>query len=216
MGTNKSYAVFGLGRYGRSVAEELVRNGAEVLAGDVDEELVNEAAQVIPVCKCADITDPEVIEKLDIADMDVVVIAMANSLESAVMAITLCKEAGVKEVIVKCVEGMHEKIFKRLGADRVVFPEREAGTRLAKNILSSGFIDAIELSKNVSMVEIQMKPEWVGKNLVQLNLRKKYSINVVAILKDGEVITSINPETPLEKDEQLIVIADTDKVGKLM
>lgn len=216
MGTNKSYAVFGLGRYGRSVAEELVRNGAEVLAVDVDEELVNEAAQVIPVCKCADITDPEVIEKLDIADMDVVVIAMANSLESAVMAITLCKEAGVKEVIVKCVEGMHEKIFKRLGADRVVFPEREAGTRLAKNILSSGFIDAIELSKNVSMVEIQMKPEWVGKNLVQLNLRKKYSINVVAILKDGEVITSINPETPLEKDEQLIVIADTDKVGKLM
>ena len=216
MGTNKSYAVFGLGRYGRSVAEELVRNGAEVLAVDVDEELVNEAAQVIPVCKCADITDPEVIEKLDIADMDVVVIAMANSLESAVMAITLCKEAGVKEVIVKCVEDMHEKIFKRLGADRVVFPEREAGTRLAKNILSSGFIDAIELSKNVSMVEIQMKPEWVGKNLVQLNLRKKYSINVVAILKDGEVITSINPETPLEKDEQLIVIADTDKVGKLM
>lgn len=216
MGTNKSYAVFGLGRYGRSVAEELVRNGAEVLAVDVDEELVNEAAQVIPVCKCADITDPEVIEKLDIADMDVVVIAMANSLESAVMAITLCKEAGVKEVIVKCVEGMHEKIFKRLGADRVVFPEREAGTRLAKNILSSGFIDVIELSKNVSMVEIQMKPEWVGKNLVQLNLRKKYSINVVAILKDGEVITSINPETPLEKDEQLIVIADTDKVGKLM
>lgn len=216
MGTNKSYAVFGLGRYGRSVAEELVRNGAEVLAVDVDEELVNEAAQVIPVCKCADITDPEVIEKLDIADMDVVVIAMANSLESAVMAITLCKEAGVKEVIVKCVEGMHEKIFKRLGADRVVFPEREAGTRLAKNILSSGFIDAIELSKNVSMVEIQMKPEWVGKNLVQLNLRKKYSINVVAILKDGEVITSINPETPLEKDMQLIVIADTDKLGKLM
>lgn len=216
MGTNKSYAVFGLGRYGRSVAEELVRNGAEVLAVDVDEELVNEAAQVIPVCKCADITDPEVIEKLDIADMDVVVIAMANSLESAVMAITLCKEAGVKEVIVKCVEGMHEKIFKRLGADRVVFPEREAGTRLAKNILSSGFIDVIELSKNVSMVEIQMKPDWVGKNLVQLNLRKKYSINVVAILKDGEVITSINPETPLEKDEQLIVIADTDKVGKLM
>ena len=212
MGTNKSYAVFGLGRYGRSVAEELVRNGAEVLAVDVDEELVNEAAQVIPVCKCADITDPEVIEKLDIADMDVVVIAMANSLESAVMAITLCKEAGVKEVIVKCVEGMHEKIFKRLGADRVVFPEREAGTRLAKNILSSGFIDAIELSKNVSMVEIQMKPEWVGKNLVQLNLRKKYSINVVAILKDGEVITSINPETPLEKDMQLIVIADTKNV----
>jgi trk system potassium uptake protein TrkA len=215
MSINKTYAVFGLGRYGRAVAEELVKNGADVIAVDRNEELVNDAAQFIPVCKCADITDPEVIDKLDIEDVDVVIIAMANSLESSVMAITLCKEAGVKTVIAKCVEEMHGKIFYRVGADKVVFPEKEAGTRLGKNLLSSGFVDIVELSKDVSMVELDMKPQWVGKSLMELNLRKKYSINVVAVLKDGEVITSIDPEMPLTDTMKLIVIADTNKLEKI-
>lgn len=215
MSINKTYAVFGLGRYGRAVAEELVENGADVIAVDRNEELVNDAAQFIPVCKCADITDPEVIDKLDIEDVDVVIIAMANSLESSVMAITLCKEAGVKTVIAKCVEEMHGKIFYRVGADKVVFPEKEAGTRLGKNLLSSGFVDIVELSKDVSMVELEMKPQWVGKNLIELNLRKKYSINVVAVLKGEEVITSIDPEMPFTENMKLIVIADTAKLEKL-
>ena len=215
MSINKTYAVFGLGRYGKAVAEELVRNGAEVIAVDNNEEVVNDAAQTIPVCKCADVTDPEVIEKLDIAEVDVVVIAMANSLEATVMAITLCKEAGVKTVIAKCVEEMHGKIFYKVGADRVVFPEKEAGTRLGKNLLSSGFVDIVELSKDVSMVEIEMKSQWVGKNLMELHLRKKYSINVVSILKGDEVITSIDPEMPLESNMKLIVIADVNKLENL-
>lgn len=215
MSINKTYAVFGLGRYGRAVAEELVKNGAEVIAVDINEELVNDAAQTIPVCKCADVTEPEVIDKLDIADVDVVIIAMANSLEATVMAITLCKEAGVKTVIAKCVDEMHEKIFSRVGADKVVFPEKEAGTRLGKNLLSSGFVDIVELSKDVSMVEFDMKPQWVGKNLIELNLRKKYAINVVAILKGEEVITSIDPEMPLTENMKLIVIADVSKLDRL-
>ncbi|MBQ7116550.1 MAG: TrkA family potassium uptake protein [Clostridia bacterium] len=215
MSINKTYAVFGLGRYGRAVAEELVKNGADVIAIDNNEMLVNEAAQTIPVCKCADVTEPEVIDKLDIADVDVVIIAMANSLEATVMAITLCKEAGVPTVIAKCVEEMHGKIFERVGADRVVFPEKEAGTRLGKNLLSSGFVDIVELSKDASMVELQVKNEWIGKNLVQLNLRKKYSINVVAVIKGEEVITNIDPEMPLTENMKLIVIADVAKLEKL-
>lgn len=215
MSINKTYAVFGLGRYGRAVAEELVKNGADVIAIDRNEELVNDAAQSIPVCKCADVTDPEVIDKLDIADVDVVIIAMANNLESTVMAITLCREVGVKTVIAKCVEEMHGKIFERVGADRIVFPEKEAGTRLGKNLLSSGFVDIVELSKDVSMVELDMKPQWVGKSLIELNLRKKYSINVVSVLKGEEVITSIDPEMPLTENMKLIVIADVNKLERL-
>ena len=215
MSINKTYAVFGLGRYGRAVAEELVKNGADVIAVDSNEMLVNEAAQTIPVCKCADVTEPEVIDKLDIADVDVVIIAMANSLEATVMAITLCKEAGVPTVIAKCVEEMHSKIFERVGADRVVFPEKEAGTRLGKNLLSSGFVDIVELSKEASMVEVQVKNEWIGKNLIQLNLRKKHSINVVAVIKGEEVITNIDPEMPLTENMKLIVIADVAKLEKL-
>ena len=215
MSINKSYAVFGLGKYGFSVAKELVNSGAEVLAVDIDESIVNDAITQLPLCKCADVTDDEVIKQLDIANIDVVIIAMADSLEASVMATTLCKEAGVKTVIAKCSDEMHQKILSRVGADMVVFPEKESGTRLAKNLLSSGFVDMIELSDDVSVVELDLKPEWQGKNLLELNLRKKYSLNVVALKQNGKIFTDIDPEIPLTENSKLIVIAKTAKLAKL-
>ena len=215
MKSNKTYAVFGLGRYGVAVARELVENGAEVIAVDTDQRIVNDAAVYLPVCKCADVTDAEVISRLGIGSIDTVIVCMAGNLEASVMAITLCKEAGVKTVIAKCANEMHQKILLRVGADQVVFPENESGIRLAKNLLSSGFIDMISLSKDVSMVEIDVKEEWIGKNLIELNLRKKYGINVVALKKGDHVSVSINPEQQLEGDTTLIVIANTAKLGKL-
>ena len=215
MTINKTYAVFGLGRYGFAVAKELVNSGAEVLAIDINKSVVDNAIEVIPLCKCADITDETVLKNLGISNIDVVIISMASNLEASVMAVTLCKEAGVETVIVKCANEMHKKILKRVGADKVVFPESESGIRLAKNLLSSGFVDVVELSKDVSMVELEIKPQWAGKNLIELNLRKKYSINVVAVIKGDEVITNIDPEMPLESNMKLIVIADKSKLGKL-
>ena len=215
MKTKKTYAVFGLGRYGTAVAKELVENGMEVIAIDVNQKLVNDAASFLPVCKCADVTDAEVISQLGIGSIDTVIICMAGNLESSVMAITLCKEAGVKTVIAKCADEMHQKIFIRVGADQVVFPENESGIRLAKNLLSSGFIDMISLSKDISMVEIDVKDEWCGKNLIELNLRKKYGFNIVAIKKGERVSIDINPEQILDAETTLIVIANTSKLGKL-
>lgn len=215
MNLNNSYAVFGLGRYGKAVARELVANGAEVLAVDMDESTVNAVISEIPYCKCADVTDPEVIRQLGIANIDVVIISMASDLEACVMATMLCKEAGVKTVIAKCSSEMNCKILSKVGADRVVFPERDSGVRLAKNLLSSGFVDVIELSGNISMLEMEMKPEWVGKTLVELNLRKKYSINVVAVIHGETINTMIDPEKPLQAEEKLIVIANMSKLSKL-
>ena len=211
----QTYAVFGLGRYGIAVAKELVDNGMEVIAVDTNERIVNDAVGILPVCKCADITDAEVFSQLGIANVDVVIIAMASNLEASVMAVTLCKEAGVKTVIAKCANEMHQKILKRVGADQVVFPENESGVRLAKNLLSSGFIDMISLSKEVSMIELDVRDEWVGKNLIDLNLRKKYSINVVAGRVGEKVEVGISPEQPLTRDMKLIVIANTAKLAKL-
>lgn len=215
MSINKSYAVFGLGRYGRAVASELVRNGAEVLAVDSRESVVNNAIEDIPICKCADVTDASVIKQLGISNFDVVIIAMASCLEASVMATTLCKEAGVETVIAKCSSEMHRKVLLRVGADKVVLPESESGTRLAKNLLSSGFVDVIELSKNVSMVELEVLPAWEGKSLIELNLRRKYSINVVAIKEGDEVNVSVDPTVPLDRSMTLIVIADTSKLDKI-
>ena len=215
MKKNKTYAVFGLGRYGRAVARELVDNGREVIAIDDDQNIVNDAAAYLPICKCANVTDAEVISQLGIAEIDTVIICMAGNLEASVMAVTLCKEAGVKTVIAKCANEMHQKILLKVGADKVVFPENESGVRLAKNLLSSGFIDMISLSKDVSMIEIDVRDEWVGKNLIELNLRKKYGFNIVAIKKGGKVNVTINPEQVLDSETTLIVIAKTTKLGKL-
>lgn len=211
----KSYAVFGLGRYGIAVARELVENGMEVIAVDVDERIVNAAADELPICKCADITDPDVVRQLAISNVDVVIIAMANNLEASVMAVTLCKEVGVKTVIAKCGNEVHQKILTRVGADKVVFPENESGIRLAKNLLSSGFVDMVSLAKNVSMIELDVKSEWIGKNLIELNLRKHYSVNVVALRKGDTVSVDIDPHAPLQESDKLIVIANTEKIAKL-
>ena len=215
MHKKKTYAIFGLGRYGTAVAKELVNNGMEVIAIDRRQNIVNDAAAFLPVCKCADVTDPEVIERLGIAEIDTVIICMATNLEASVMAITLCKEAGVKTVIAKCASEMHRKIFLRVGADEVVFPENESGIRLAKNMVSSGFMDMLSLSKDVSIVEIEVKEDWVGKNLIELNFRKKYGFNIIAIRKGEQVEVSFDPSAPLNKEMTLVVVANTSKLKKI-
>ena len=215
MKAKKTYAVLGLGRYGSAVARELIENGMEVIAVDAEQKIVNDAAAYLPVCKCADVSDPEVISRLGISNIDTVVVCMASNLEASVMAVTLCKEAGVKNIIAKCANEMQQKILLRVGADKVVFPENESGIRLAKNLLSSDFIDMISLSKDVSMVEIDVKDEWCGKNLIELNLRKKYGFNIVAIKKGEKVNVNINPEQPLEAETTLIIIANIAKLEKI-
>ncbi len=215
MNKKKTYAVFGLGRYGSAVAKELVSNGMEVIAVDINQNTVNDAAAHLPICKRADVTDIEVIDRLGIADIDTVIVCMAGHLEASVMAVTLCKEVGVKTVIAKCANEIHQKILLRIGADEVVFPENESGVRLAKNILSSGFIDMLSLSKDVSIVEISVKDEWIGKNLIDLNLRKKYGFNIVAIRNGETVNANIDPSAALTKDMTLVVIANTEKLAQM-
>ena len=211
----KTYAVLGLGRYGTAVAKELVKNGADVIAVDKNEQIVQDSSVYLPICKCADITDPEVISELGISNADVVIVAMASSLEGSILAITLCKEAGVKTVIAKCANETHRKILKRVGADTVVFPENESGTRLAKNLLTSGFTDVLTLSDDLSLVELAARDEWVGKSLKELNLRKKYTVNVVAFRKNGKITAPVNPEELLDKDTEIIAIVNTAKLSKL-
>ena len=212
----KTYAVFGLGRYGIAVAKELVNNGAEVLAVDDNEDNVNEAAMMLPVCKCADVSDPQVIKQLGIANFDVVIICMASNLEASVMAISLCKEVGVKTVIAKCANSRHEKILEKVGADKVVFPEREAGIQLAKNLLSAGFTNSVLVSEGISIINIDVPAKWVGKPIIELNLRKNYSINVIGIQSGDNISIDVNPHEPLRASDSLVVIANTNKIKKLM
>jgi len=215
MSINRSYAVFGLGRYGTAVAKELLDNGAEVIAVDFNSKITEEAASIFPICKCADVTDPEVIKKLGISNVDTVVIAIAENFEASVMATMLCKDAGVEQIIVKCSSDIHREILNKIGADIVVFPEKDSGKRLAKNILSSGFSDLADISDDISILELSPKENWIGKSLKELELRKKHSINVIALKSGGITSIMINPDTVIENDMKLIVVTDKKEILKL-
>ena len=215
MSLNKTYAVFGLGRYGYSVAKELVNCGVDVIAVDSSEQIVNTLTNELPFCKCADSTDIEVLKRLGISSVDTVIVAMAGNIEASVMTVMLCKELGVPNVIAKSSSEMHYKILTKVGADKVVFPEKESGVRLAKNLLSSGFVDMIELNTEIAMIELDVKKDWIGKNLLELNLRKKYSLNVVAIKEKDNININIDPALPLHNEMKLIVVGNKNKLSKL-
>lgn len=215
MSISKSYAVFGLGRYGRSVAKELIDSGAEVIAVDCNDKIVEDLVGEFPICKCADVTEPEAIKQLGISNVDTVIIAIAGEFEVSVMATMLCKEAGVKQVIVKCSSDIHQAILTKIGADIVVFPEKDSGIRLAKNILSSGFVDIADISDDISIIELTAKPEWIGKTLRELELRKKHSINVIALNKNRKTTILLQPDAVIEDGMKMIVIADKKEIDKL-
>ena len=215
MSINKSYAVFGLGRYGRAVVKELLDNGATVIAVDKNRKIVDELVGEIPVCKCADITEPGIIRQLGITNVDVVVVSMAENFESTVMATMLCKEAGVKRVIVKCSNDMHCNILRKIGADETVLPEREAGARLAKNILSAGFIDLADVSDDISVLEMHIKPEWIGKTLKEIDLRRKYNINVMAFKRENKIDVAIDPDVIITDDMKMIVMANRNEINRI-
>ncbi|MBO4229289.1 MAG: TrkA family potassium uptake protein [Clostridia bacterium] len=215
MAKKQTYAVLGLGRFGRSLARELADNGAEVLGIDLDENIVNEVAETIPYCRCGNATDPEVLSRIGISNYDTVIISMAKHLEATVLAVMLCKEAGVPTVIVKCPDEMTAKIAKKIGADRTIIPEKESGIRLAKELVSGGILDLLDLSGDVSVAELEIRPEWIGKSLQELNLRSKYQTNVIAVKSGNTVQTGIDPGRKLEAGETLVVVANKDGIRKL-
>lgn len=169
---NKSIAVIGLGRYGKSIATELYKNGADVLVIDGNPEIVNEIADSVTCAMSLDVCDMDALREAGISNMDAVVVAMADSLDSSIMCVMSAKELGVPKVIAKAKDEMMEKILRRVGADQVVFPEKESGIRLSHKLISEHLVDYFDLSDSTSLVEILPRAEWVGKNLRELNLRK--------------------------------------------
>ena len=200
MKNNKSYAVIGLGRFGSAVAKELAKGGADVLAIDINEENVSNIAEYVTHAVKADVTEADVMKTLGIGNMDTVIVAVGRSMEASILATITAKELGVSYVIAKAQDEMHTKILAKVGADRVIIPEKESGIRIARTLINGNCLDFIELSDHVSMVEIPVRQEWIGKNLRELDLRRVYKVNVIAYEAKGkELIVNIPPELPLEQ-----------------
>lgn len=212
----KSFAVFGLGKFGESVAIELAHAGAEVLAFDIDEEKVHEVAPFVTRAMRVDVCDVETMETLGISNMDGVIVAITGNLNASIMATIICKEAGVPYILAKTGEQIHATILKKVGADKVIVPEKESGLRVARSLISGNFREFIELSDKVRMIEISVKPEWVNKSLRQLNLRQKHKINVIGIRKDDEITLNLDPDVPIQNDCSFIVILDKHEIPNLI
>lgn len=211
----KEFVVFGLGRFGKSVALTLADSGCEVLVVDSDEDAIQEMADFVTYAVKADVTDIDVLSTLGISNFDGAIVGIGSDLEASVMVTILTKELGIPYVLAKAKTDLHAKILKKVGADAVVFPEKETGVRIAHNLLLGNFFDAVELSSTYSMMELDTPDEWDGKNMIELDLRAKYKINVIGIKRKNDL--DINPaaDKKLKKDDVLIVIGENEMLDKL-
>ncbi|WP_026518784.1 potassium channel family protein [Butyrivibrio sp. FCS006] len=209
----KSVAVLGLGKYGKSLAENLYMMGADVLAVDKDKELINEFAGKCTSAVCANLENEDEVEALGLKNMDIVVCATGN-LAAAIMSVAVAKEKGVPLIVAKTSSDRMSSILLKIGVDKILDPEGEGGMRSARILLSKSFKDFLEIDSNMYIVEMYVKDEWVGKNLIELELRKKHRMNVIAVRKKDQKWGFSSPNEPLEKDMVLLIAMEKKDVNK--
>ena len=210
----KQFAVFGLGSFGWSVALTLESLGCDVLVVDKSYEKIQEISDQVSYAMKADVSDPEAMQALGGRNLDGAVVAVSESLEASIMATMLSKEMGIPYVLAKAKDRLQGTILEKVGADSVVYPEREMGSRVAKNLVSGTFFDWIELSSEYSMAETVIPAKWAGRSLSELKIREKYGINVVGIIQDEKVNVMFDPQEPLPVDGILIVIGANSVLEK--
>ena len=209
----KSVAVLGLGKYGKSLAENLYMMGADVLAVDKDKELIKEFAGKCTSAVCANLENEDEVEALGLKNMDIVVCATGN-LAAAIMSVAVAKEKGVPLIVAKTSSDRMSSILLKIGVDKILDPEGEGGMRSARILLSKSFKDFLEIDSNMYIVEMYVKDEWVGKNLIELELRKKHRMNVIAVRKKDQKWGFSSPNEPLEKDMVLLIAMEKKDVNK--
>jgi len=212
---SKSFVVYGLGKFGYSVAVSLAKNGCEVLAVDIDGDLVEDIANDVTLAVRANVKDPNVYHSLGIGNMDGAVVAVSGDMEASIMATILSKEAGIPYILSKASSETHAEVLKRVGADQVILPEREMGSRIARNMVFGKFVDTFELSSTYSMVELEVPDSWVGKNLRELDVRRRYGVNVIAVREGEKINANMNPDEPLAPHQIILTVGNNDDLKKI-
>lgn len=208
----KEFAVIGLGRFGGSICKALSEEGLEVMAMDIDEDKVNEYAKIASHAVIGDSTDESVLKNLGLRNFDHVIVAIGENIQASILTTLILKELGVNTITVKAQNDYHEKVLAKIGADHIVHPERDMAKRIAHNIVSNNVLDYLELSDEHSIVEIVANSRLAGNTLLDLDIRAKYGINIVAIKREKEVIVSPLATEMIQKEDILIVIGDRKSV----
>ena len=211
----KQFAIIGMGRFGSSLAKTLFDLDYEVLAIDSDENRTQEVITMVTHAVTADTTDEEALRSLGLRNFDVVVVAIGQDIQASILTTLIVKDMGIKMLIAKAQNEHHGKVLAKIGADKVIYPERDMGMRLAHNLISPNILDHIELSNDYSIVDLLVGPSLIGKNLRQLDIRNKYRCNVMGIKsKDGVMNIAPHAEDLIQEGDILVIVGKNDDLHR--
>ncbi len=211
----KQVAVIGLGRFGSSVARTLAESGCEVLAVDADEARVKAIADEVTDAVCANALEEEALRSLGLRNFEVVVVAIGHEVEASILVTVLLKEMGIPKIVAKAQDDLHGRVLQKVGADIVVFPERDMGIRLAHTLISRNIIDEIQLSTDYSILEMVVPHRFLGRSLKELELRQRFGLSVLAIRRKDRIIVSPDAEQTLEEGDILVALGQPEKLERL-
>ncbi len=211
----KSFIVFGLGRLGSTVAKTLYNMHNDVLAVDMNPERVKYMSENVTTAIEADLMDEDVFDDLGLSNFDCAVIAIGSSLDSAIMATIACVEAGIPLIVAKAPTKRYGHILKRLGAHTIIYPEIDMGMRLAKQLTDNGITDYFELSDDYGIIEYEVSENWIGKSIRDLQLRRDFHVNVIAIRRAKDLIVRRVAEEELQRNDIIIFFGSDDDLKKL-
>ncbi len=212
----RQFAVIGLGRFGFSVAKTLSEKGHQVLGIDINEDTVQDLSEIATQSICADATDEKALKAIGIDHVDVAIVGMGDDIEASILTTLILKEMGVKEIVAKAVTEEHRRVLQKVGATKVIAPEKDMGIRIANGLTSPTVIEHIELSEDSSIAEVIPPSEYLNKSLRDIDIRKKYGLNIIAIKKKLKIVTKGGDV----KEEQKINVApepgDTIREGDIL
>lgn len=211
----KQFAVLGLGRFGSSIAENLCKMGHEVLAIDSDEELVQAVAPFVTQAVQADATDEEALESLGIQNFDAAIVSIGSNVRDSILVSVLCKEMGVPFVVAKAMDELHGKVLRKVGVDRVIFPERDMGQRVAKSLVMPNILDLVELADGYEIAEVVAPGSWCGRSLLDINVRRKYGVSVIAIRRGDALIASPGADECPQNGDVLVLLGKSKDIDDI-
>ena len=212
----KSYAILGIGRFGKTLARTLYEAGMDVMVVDGDEEVIEQCSQFATYAIVADLANEAEIRQIGLENFDVVVVGMATDIEASIVCIMLAKEAGVKEVVAKVSSKRMGDVLRRIGADDVIFPEEEAGVRTAQALLSPDLLEYYDISEDMCMIKMKPLAEWIGKTVRQLDLKKNYHLSIAAVEADGRFNHLVDPDMVLQEETVLLVLCGKEDIYKFI
>ena len=211
----KSFAVIGIGRFGASVAQTLCTLGHEVLAIDRDETRIAAIADLVTHAVVADTTDERALKRIGVRNFDCIIISVGDDIRTSILTTVLVKEQGAQFVIAKASDRLHARLLEKTGADKVVLLEHEAGVRLARSLVSGSIIDYLDLSDEYSINETLIPTPWVGKTLVELNVRNRFGVSVIAIRRGEDILVTLDPKAPLHAGDVLVMIGSNESLTRI-